>query len=33
MGEYNREYARTHFTASVVVRALLGVYEQVGRKC
>lgn len=30
MGDYNREYARQHFAASVVVRRLLDIYQQVG---
>jgi glycosyltransferase involved in cell wall biosynthesis len=29
MGDYNRDYARRHFAASVVVEKLLGIYEQV----
>lgn len=29
MGRYNREYARSHFTASVVSTQLLGIYAQV----
>jgi glycosyltransferase involved in cell wall biosynthesis len=31
MGDYNRDYARRHFAASVVVEGLLGIYEQVVR--
>ena len=31
MGNYNRDYARRHFAASVVVQRLLGIYQQVAR--